>query len=64
MLTRACARCIRAKVFVPGDPALFARMIVAGQQVQLAHWIEHGMQPSREAILREMTEHVRRAFVR
>ena len=64
MLTRACARCIRAKVFVPGDPALFARMMIASQQVQLAHWIDQGMRPSREAILRDMAEHVKRSFAR
>jgi AcrR family transcriptional regulator len=64
MLTRACARCIRAKVFVPGDPALFARMMIASQQVQLAHWIDAGMRPSRDAFLKDMTEHVKRAFVR
>ncbi len=64
MLTRACARCIRAKVFVPGDPALVARMIVASQQVQLAFWIDSGMRTPRDTILRETTEHVKRAFAR
>lgn len=62
MLTRACARCIDTDVFVPGDPGLFARMMIASQQVQLAHWLEHGMQTPREAILADMTRHVRRAF--
>ncbi len=64
MLTRACARCIETDVFVAGDPGLFARMMIASQQVQLAHWIEGGMQTSQDAILDAMTAHVRRAFAR
>lgn len=64
MLTRAVARCIEATVFVDGDANLLARMMIAMQQVQLAHWIETGMQRDPEEIVWEMTEQVKRCFCR
>jgi AcrR family transcriptional regulator len=64
MLSRAFERCIQAGVFVEGDPALQARMMVAMQQVQLAHWIETGMERPPDDLVREMTEQVKRAFGR
>ena len=64
MLTAAFARCIQLGVFVTGDPRLFARMTIAMQQVQLAHWIESEMATPREALLRELAEQVKRSFCR
>jgi len=64
MLSRAFARCIEEGVFMEGDPQLMARMMVAMQQVQLAHWIETGMQRPHEEVVEEMIEQVRRSFCR
>jgi AcrR family transcriptional regulator len=64
MLARAFARCIEEEIFVDGDPQLMARMMVAMQQVQLAHWVETGMQRSRQDVVEEMVEQVERSFRR
>jgi AcrR family transcriptional regulator len=53
---------IRRGVFVDRDPALLVRMMAAAQQVQLAHWVEHGMPGGPERLVAEVREHVLRAF--
>lgn len=63
MLTVGCRRCIDAGVFVPGDPRLFARMMIAMQQVQLAAWVEDGMRRDPRAVLDEIEQQVRRSFL-
>jgi len=64
MLTRAFAHCIEVGVFVPGDPQLMARMMIAMQQVQLAHWMEGDMERPHEEVVEEMIEQVKRSFCR
>ncbi len=56
------ARGIEAGLFHPGDPELMARMMIAMQQVQLASWMETGMQRSPEELVAEMEQQLRRSF--
>ena len=62
MLRVACRRCIDAGLFVDRDPRLMARLIVSMQQVELAHWLEEGMQSEPQVIAREIEQQVERAF--
>jgi AcrR family transcriptional regulator len=62
MLTTAFARCIERGLFVARDPRLLARMMVAMQQVELAHWLEGGMREPPEAVLREIETQLERSF--
>lgn len=55
---------IRRGLFVDRDPSLLVRMMAAAQQVQLAHWVEHGMPGGAERLVAEVREHVVRAFCR
>jgi AcrR family transcriptional regulator len=56
------ARGIDAGVFHPGDPELLARMMIAMQQVQLAAWVEGGMQRASEDLVAEIETHIGRSF--
>jgi TetR/AcrR family transcriptional regulator len=60
--TAVFARGIDEGVFQPGDPALMARMMIAIQQVQLADWVEGGMQRHPDELIADMQEQVRRSF--
>jgi TetR/AcrR family transcriptional regulator len=55
---------IRQGLFVDRDPSLLVRMMAAAQQVQLAHWVEHGMPGDAARLAAEAREHVVRAFGR
>ncbi len=57
-------RGIGAGVFHPGPPRLLARMMIAMQQVQLADWVERGMQQDPADLVAEVHAWVRRAFYR
>ncbi|NUO50506.1 MAG: TetR/AcrR family transcriptional regulator, partial [Polyangiaceae bacterium] len=46
----------------PGDPELYARLMIAGHQVFLAHWVEGGMKAPRADLIREMKDFVARSF--
>ena len=63
-LARAFERCIEREVFVEGDPRQMARMMIAMQQVQLAGWIEGGMQADPGELVEEMKAQVVRSFCR
>jgi len=60
--TAVFARGIEEGVFQPGDPALMARMMIAIQQVQLAAWVEGGMEREADALIADMQDQVRRSF--
>jgi AcrR family transcriptional regulator len=57
-------RGIALGIFHPGSPRLLARMAIALQQVQLADWVEQGMQPAPAELVAQMHTRLRRAFVR
>ncbi|MDG2051460.1 MAG: TetR/AcrR family transcriptional regulator [Myxococcota bacterium] len=63
-LKMSCERCIAAGVFVQRDPALMARMMVAIQQVELAHWLEEGMLRPAQEVSDDLAAQVTRAFLR
>jgi AcrR family transcriptional regulator len=62
MLSFAIGRCVEAGALQAGDPKLLARMMIAMQQVQLAHWIESGMQEDPAAVVMRIAADVRRFF--
>ena len=45
-----------------GDPALFARLMIATHQVFLAHWVEGGQKEPRPVLLERMRDFVTRSF--
>jgi len=53
---------IEEGVFVRRDPSLLVRMMAATQQVQLAHWVENGMEQDADALLAGMQEDLVRSF--
>jgi hypothetical protein len=57
-------RGIAAAAFHPGSPRLLARMAIAVQQVQLADWVEQGMQQAPAELVADMHTRLRRAFCR
>jgi AcrR family transcriptional regulator len=57
-------RGIELGLFVERDPSLLVRMMASIQQVQLAHWVERGMERSPDALLAEMRVDLVRAFCR
>ena len=63
-LRMACERCSRTGVFVDRDPTLMARMMVAMQQVELAHWLEGGMKTKAQRVIEDLEDQVTRAFLR
>ena len=63
-LRNACERCTTAGIFVRRDPALLARMMLAIQQVELAHWLEEGMRRPAEEVSGDLEAQVTRAFLR
>jgi AcrR family transcriptional regulator len=64
MLSHSIRRCIDEGIFHEGDPELMARMTIAMQQVQLAHWIETGMKREPEEVVADVLLQVRRSFCR
>jgi AcrR family transcriptional regulator len=52
----------KSGAFHPGPPRLLARMMIAMQQVQLADWVERGMQQDPGDLVAEVHAWVRRAF--
>jgi len=62
MLALAIGRCIEAGRFHDGEPRLLARMMIAMQQVQLAHWVESGMREERDVVVERIVGDVRRFF--
>ncbi len=57
-------RGMAAGVFHPGRPRVMARLLVAMQQVQLADWVEEGMQRDPADLVSEMQIQARRTFCR
>lgn len=53
---------IREKSIRPGDPELFARLMIASHQVYLAHWVEGGMKAPRAELIATMKDFVVRSF--
>jgi AcrR family transcriptional regulator len=62
MLRVACRRCIDAGLFVDRDPGLLARMLVAMQQIELAHWLDGGMRSDIEQVMGDLEAQIGRAF--
>ncbi len=58
----ACRRCIDAGLFVDRDPGLLARMLVAMQQIELAHWLDGGMRADIEQVMGDLEAQIGRAF--
>ena len=56
------ARGIAEGVFHVGEPAVLARMMIAMQQVQLAVWVESGMERDIDELVADMQTQARRAF--
>ena len=52
----------REGVIHDGDPRVQARILIATQQVQLAAWVEGGMQEDAASVLREVETYLRRTF--
>jgi AcrR family transcriptional regulator len=61
-LTAAVKGCIERGTFHDRDPRLIARMMVAMQQVELAHWLDGRMRTDPEQVVREIQDQVVRAF--
>ena len=57
-------RGIAQGAFHPGSPRLLARMAIALQQVQLADWVEQGMQQVPADLVADMRTRLRRSFCR
>ena len=57
-------RGIAAGALHPGSTRLLARMTIAMQQVQLADWVEHGMQQDPAELVADMHAWLRRSFCR
>lgn len=62
MLSTAFARCVERGSVVRRDPRLMARMMVAMQQVELAHWLEAGMREAPEEVVQEIEDQLERSF--
>jgi AcrR family transcriptional regulator len=62
MLESACRRLIADGVLVERDPGLMARMMVAMQQVELAHWLQGGMASAPDDVADALERQVARAF--
>jgi len=62
MLSLALERCIEADEVHGGDPRLLARMMIAMQQVQLAHWLETGMREGADSVTDRIAADVVRFF--
>lgn len=58
------ARGVEMGVFHPGRPRLLARLLIAMQQVQLADWVEEGMERDPRELVAEMQQQARQAFCR
>lgn len=61
---RLFAEGIEEGIFVEREPSLLVRMMAAIQQVQLAHWVENGMEQEAETLLAGMREDLVRSFCR
>jgi len=64
MLSFALQRCIEAGLVHEGEPRLLARMMIAMQQVQLAHWLESGLAEPGDAVVERICADARRFFGR
>jgi AcrR family transcriptional regulator len=62
LLGEALASCIEGGQVHAGEPRLLARMMIAMQQVQLAHWIETGMAEPPESVVERIADDARRLF--
>ncbi len=62
LMKRSVANCIEEGSFIDADAELVARTMIAMQQVQLAYWLEGGMERAREAVVSDVTEQVTRSF--
>jgi hypothetical protein len=62
MLESACRRLIADGVLVERDPGLMARMMVAMQQVELAHWLQGDMKGAPDEVADALEHQVSRAF--
>jgi AcrR family transcriptional regulator len=62
VLARLFERGAREGVIHVGDPAVQARILIATQQVQLAAWVEGGMQGDAATVLSEVETYLRRTF--
>jgi AcrR family transcriptional regulator len=62
MLESACRRLIADGVLVERDPGLMARLMVAMQQVELAHWLQGGMASAPDDVADALARQVARAF--
>jgi AcrR family transcriptional regulator len=60
MLGLAIERCSEAGLVHESDPTLLARMLIAMQQVRLAHWLESEMTEPPAAVVERAGEDVRR----
>jgi hypothetical protein len=52
----------REGVIHGGDPTVQAQILIATQQVQLAAWVEGGMQKDAATVLDDVETYLRRAF--
>lgn len=62
MQVRLFEQGIEEGVFHPDDPRQLADMLIAIQQVRLAHWLGDGMQGDSEEVVARMELQLRRAF--
>jgi AcrR family transcriptional regulator len=62
MLRSACRRCIEEGRLIARDPGLISRMMIAMQQVELAHWLEAGRVAEASQVADDIERQVERAF--
>ncbi|MBT4520243.1 MAG: TetR/AcrR family transcriptional regulator [Halieaceae bacterium] len=55
-------RGIEENTYVGDDPELLVRKMLALQQVELTHWVEHGMETPHEIVLARLEDQFVRAF--
>jgi AcrR family transcriptional regulator len=56
------ARGIAAGIYVDDDPELLVRKMLALKQVELTHWVEHGMETPHDVVLDRLESQFIRAF--
>ncbi len=62
LLLGACELCVNDGLFVGRPPELIARTILSMQQVELAHWLQGGMEGDLARVARDLEAQVERAF--
>ncbi len=55
-------RGIAEGLYVPDDPDLLVRKMLALKQVELTHWVEQGLEAAHEAVLERLEDQFIRAF--